>query len=80
MTDETLACVLKHVDAPRDRAAVSLVCHQWHRVDGMTRKVVTIANMYATSPASLTRRFKRLQELRIKGKPFASEFNLVRSD
>lgn len=79
MTDETLACVLKHVEAPRDRAAVSLVCVQWHRVDGMTRKRVTIANVYSTSPAALTRRFKRLQELRLKGKPRAAEYNLVQS-
>jgi len=59
---------------------VSLVCQQWHRVDGMTRKVVTIANMYATSPAALTRRFKHLQKLHIKGKPRAAEYNLVQSD
>lgn len=80
MTDETLACVFKHIDEPRDRAAVSLVCHQWHRVDGMTRKVVTIANMYSTSPASLTRRFKCLKGLRLKGKPRAAEYNLVQSN
>lgn len=79
MTDETLACVLKHLEAPRDRAAVSLVCVQWHRVDGMARKTVTIANVYSTSPAALTRRFKRLQELRLKGKPRAAEYNLVQS-
>lgn len=80
MTDETLACVLKHIDEPRDRATVSLVCQQWNRVDGMTRKVVTIANMYATSPAALTRRFKCLRGLRLKGKPRAAEFNLLQSN
>lgn len=80
MTDETLACVLKYIDEPRDRAAVSLVCQQWHRVDGLTRKLVTIANMYATSPAALTRRFKCLRGLRLKGKPRAAEYNLVRSN
>jgi coronatine-insensitive protein 1 len=80
MADETLACVLKHIDAPQDRAAVALVCQQWRRVDGMTRKAVTIANMYATSPAALTRRFTRLRGLKLKGKPRASEFSLVLSN
>ncbi|XP_024384913.1 coronatine-insensitive protein homolog 1a isoform X2 [Physcomitrium patens] len=80
MSDETLACVLNHIESPQDRAAVSMVCQQWRRVDGMTRKFVTIANMYATSPASLTRRFKGLEGIKLKGKPRAAEYNLVRSD
>lgn len=80
MPDEALVCVLKYVDAPQDRAAVSLVCQQWRRVDGATRKAVTIANMYATSPAACTRRFKGLAGLKLKGKPRASEYSLVQSN
>jgi coronatine-insensitive protein 1 len=77
LTDETLACVLKHVEGAQDRAAVSRVCQQWRRVDGATRKFVTIAYMYSTSPEALTRRFSRLKGVKIKGKPRAAEYDLL---
>ena len=80
MSDEALVCVLKHIEDPGDRAAVSMVCQQWRRVDGMTRKFVTIANMYAVCPAALTRRFKSLVGIKLKGMPRAAEFNLLPRD
>lgn len=77
LSDETLACVLKYVERAQDRASVSLVCQQWRRVDGATRKFVTIAYMYSTSPEHLTRRFSRLEGVKIKGKPRAAEYDLL---
>ena len=77
LTDETLACVLKYVEGAQDRAAVSRVCQQWRRVDGATRKCVTVAYMYSTSPEALTRRFSRLEGVKIKGKPRAAEYDLL---
>lgn len=76
-SDETLACVFKYLESARDRAVVSLVCQQWRLVDGMTRKFVTIAYMYSTSPELLTRRFRRLEGIKIKGKPRAAEYDLL---
>lgn len=80
LSDEALACVLKYVESPADRASVSMVCQQWRRVDGTTRKSVTIANMYAVSPSGLTRRFKRLECIKLKGKPRAAEYDLLVQD
>lgn len=77
LSDETLACVFKYVESARDRAVVSLVCQQWRRVDGVTRKFVTIAYMYTTRPEALTRRFRRLEGVKIKGKPRAAEYDLL---
>lgn len=77
LSDETLACVLKYVESAQDRASVSLVCQQWHRVDGATRKFVTVAYMYSASPELLTRRFSRLEGVKIKGKPRAAEYDLL---
>lgn len=77
LSDETLACVLKYVESAQDREAVSRVCQQWRRVDGTTRKFVTIAYMYSTSPDALTRRFSRLEGVKIKGKPRAAEYDLL---
>lgn len=80
MVDEALACVLKHIQSAQDRAAVSLVCKQWRRVDGTTRKFVIIANIYSAEPAALTRRFKRLEGIKLKGKPRAAEYDLLPRD
>ncbi|KAH9552702.1 hypothetical protein CY35_09G079900 [Sphagnum magellanicum] len=80
LSDENLSRVFEFVENPQDRAAMSLVCRQWRRVDGMTRKDVTIANMYAIAPAALTRRFKRLEWIMLKGKPRAAEYDLLLQD
>jgi coronatine-insensitive protein 1 len=80
LSDENLSRIFEFVDNPQDRAAMSLVCRQWRRVDGMTRKDVTIANMYAIAPAALSRRFKRLECIMLKGKPRAAEYDLLLQD
>ncbi|KAL2645390.1 hypothetical protein R1flu_012977 [Riccia fluitans] len=77
VSDETLGCIFAHLDNPGDRRAVSQVCRQWRRVDANTRKNVSIANCYSVSPATLSRRFPNLQALKIKGKPRASDYQLL---
>ncbi|XP_072968584.1 coronatine-insensitive protein homolog 1b-like [Typha angustifolia] len=79
--DVALECVLGgYVDDPRDRAAVSLVCRRWYRIDSLTRKHVTIATCYAATPRRLRLRFPRLESLKLKGKPRAAMFNLIPED
>lgn len=75
--DVALECVMNYIDDPRDRDAISMVCRKWYRVDSITRKHVTIALCYTTTPARLRRRFPRLESLKIKGKPRAAMFNLI---
>ncbi|KAH9317391.1 hypothetical protein KI387_019160 [Taxus chinensis] len=80
ISDEALECVMAHLDEPMDRRSVSLVCQKWHDVDALTRKHVTVAFCYSITAADLTRRFRRLESLTVKGKPRASMYNLLPPD
>jgi coronatine-insensitive protein 1 len=80
LPDEMLHLVLSHVDAPRDRAAASLVCRRWHRIDALTRKHVTVGFCYAARPARLLARFPALESLALKGKPRAAMYGLIPDD
>ena len=73
-------CVIRYIDDPKDRNAVSLVCRRWYDLDSMTRKHVTIALCYTATPERLRRRFPRLESLKLKGKPRAAMFNLIPED
>eukprot|EP01018_Ginkgo_biloba_P040863 Gb_41378 [translate_table: standard] len=80
ISDEALECVMGHLEDPRDRSAVSLVCKKWYRVDALTRKHITIAFCYSINPSDLSKRFPRLESLKLKGKPRAAMFNLIPPD
>ncbi|KAJ7565385.1 hypothetical protein O6H91_02G058400 [Diphasiastrum complanatum] len=75
--DVALECVFKHLEDPMDRKAVSQVCHQWHRIDGITRKHVEIPFCYSVLPSALSRRFTYLDSVKLKGKPRAHEFDFL---
>lgn len=77
--DETLDLIFSYLDA-EDRASASLVCKQWHRVDGETRKYVSVSNCYSAPPSTLSKRFHNVEKFKIKGKPRAVEFNLLVDD
>ncbi|CAN0837836.1 Coronatine-insensitive protein 1 [Linum grandiflorum] len=80
MSDVVIGCVMPYIHDPRDRDAVSLVCRRWYELDALTRKHVTIALCYTTSPDRLRRRFNHLESLKLKGKPRAAMFNLIPED
>ncbi|XWS65886.1 hypothetical protein CRYUN_Cryun05aG0152200 [Craigia yunnanensis] len=80
MSDEVLDCVMPYIHDPKDRDAVSLVCRRWYELDALTRKHLTIALCYTTSPDRLRRRFRHLESLKLKGKPRAAMFNLIPED
>ncbi|XP_072960876.1 coronatine-insensitive protein homolog 1b-like [Typha angustifolia] len=80
ISDVALECVMGYIDDPRDREAVSLVCRKWYHIDAVTRKHITIAICYSTSPDRLRRRFPRLESLKLKAKPRAAMFNLIPED
>uniref|UniRef100_A0A2P2KR50 Coronatine-insensitive 1 n=1 Tax=Rhizophora mucronata TaxID=61149 RepID=A0A2P2KR50_RHIMU len=80
MSDVVLGCVMPYIHDPRDRDAVSLVCRRWYELDALTRKHITIALCYSTSPDRLRHRFRHLESLKIKGKPRAAMFNLIPED
>ncbi|KAE8669551.1 Coronatine-insensitive protein 1 [Hibiscus syriacus] len=80
MSDIVLGCVMPYIDDPKDRDAVSLVCRRWYELDALTRKHLTIALCYTTSPDRLRRRFPHLESLKLKGKPRAAMFNLIPED
>ncbi|XP_027331849.1 coronatine-insensitive protein 1-like isoform X2 [Abrus precatorius] len=80
LTDMVLDLVMRYIDDPRDRDAVSQVCHHWYEMDSLTRKHVTIALCYTTTPCRLRRRFPHLESLKLKGKPRAAMFNLIPED
>ncbi|KAJ4969712.1 hypothetical protein NE237_002811 [Protea cynaroides] len=79
ITDEALELVMAYIHDPRDRDAVSRVCRKWYEIDALTRKHITIALCYTTSPERL-RRFRCLESLKLKGKPRAAMFNLIPED
>ncbi|KAL1290329.1 hypothetical protein HN51_058795 [Arachis hypogaea] len=78
--DAAMECVIRYIDDPKDRSAVSLVCRRWHKLDSLTRKHVTVAFCYTTTPERLRGRFPRLESLKLKGKPRAAMFNLIPED
>ncbi|XWS07667.1 hypothetical protein CRYUN_Cryun41cG0009300 [Craigia yunnanensis] len=80
MSDVVLGCVMPYIHDPKDRYAVSLVCRRWCELDSLTRKHITIALCYTTSPDRLRRRFQHLESLKLKGKPRAAMFNLIPED
>ncbi|XP_007009091.2 PREDICTED: coronatine-insensitive protein 1 [Theobroma cacao] len=80
MSDVVLGCVMPYIHDPKDRDAVSLVCRRWYELDALTRKHITIALCYTTSPDRLRRRFQHLESLKLKGKPRAAMFNLIPED
>lgn len=80
MSDEVLNCVMPYIHDPKDRDAVSLVCRRWYELDALTRKHITIALCYTTTPGRLRGRFPHLESLKLKGKPRAAMFNLIMED
>lgn len=80
MADTVLGCVMPYIHDPKDRDAVSLVCRRWYELDALTRKHITIALCYTTTPERLRRRFRHLESLKLKGKPRAAMFNLIPED
>ncbi|KAL6980653.1 Coronatine-insensitive protein 1 [Sarracenia purpurea var. burkii] len=80
MPDTVFDCVINYIHDSSDRDAVSLVCRRWYEIDALTRKHVTIALCYTTTPQQLWRRFQHLESLKLKGKPRAVMFNLIPED
>ena len=75
--EAVLEHIFSYIEDACDRSSVSLVCREWYSIDTRTRKGVTIASCYSIKPCSLTRRFKALEGVKIKGKPRATMFKLV---
>lgn len=80
MSDEILECILPYIQDPRDRSSISAVCRRWYELDRLTRRHVTIALCYSTSPERLHARFPNIESLKLKGKPRAAMFNLIPED
>ncbi|XP_054798126.1 coronatine-insensitive protein 1-like [Prosopis cineraria] len=80
LTEVVLELVMAFIHDPKDRDAVSQVCRQWYEIDCLTRKHVTIALCYTSTPDRLRRRFPHLESLKLKGKPRAAMFNLIPED
>ncbi|KAB2596261.1 coronatine-insensitive protein 1-like [Pyrus ussuriensis x Pyrus communis] len=80
ISDVVMDCVMPYLHDPKDRDAVSLVCKRWYELDALTRKHVTIALCYTTTPDRLRKRFQHLESLKLKGKPRAAMFNLIPED
>ncbi|CAA6661704.1 unnamed protein product [Spirodela intermedia] len=80
ISDVALEFVMGYLDDPRDRDAVSQVCKKWYNIDAITRKHITIALCYSTTPDRLRMRFPWLESLKLKGKPRAAMFNLIPED
>ncbi|CAM8964030.1 unnamed protein product [Rhodiola kirilowii] len=72
--------VIPYINRPSSRSAVSLVSKRWYKIDSVTRKKVNIDNCYSTSPQRLSERFPNLEKLKVKGKPWASMFDLLPND
>ncbi|KAK1364973.1 Coronatine-insensitive protein 1 [Heracleum sosnowskyi] len=80
MSDTVFECVIPYITDPKDRASVSLVCKKWYDLDALTRKHITIAFCYTSTPAQLLRRFSHIESIKLKGKPRAAMFNLIPED
>ncbi|KAM1235636.1 hypothetical protein ACFX2J_005070 [Malus domestica] len=75
--DEVLERVLGMVESGKDRGSVSLVCKDWYDAERWSRRHVFIGNCYATSPEIVSRRFRNIRSVTLKGKPRFADFNLV---
>ncbi|XP_058181820.1 coronatine-insensitive protein 1-like isoform X2 [Rhododendron vialii] len=80
MPDLVFQRVVDYIRDPRDLAAASLVCRRWFSIEASSRKHVTVALCYATTPQALDRRFQNLESLKLKAKPRAAMFNLIPED
>lgn len=80
MSDEILECILPYIQDSLDRASISVVCRGWYELDRLTRRHLTIALCYSTTPQRLHARFPNIESLRLKGKPRAAMFNLISED
>ncbi|KAL6980650.1 Coronatine-insensitive protein 1 [Sarracenia purpurea var. burkii] len=80
MPDTVFECVMNYIHDSRDRDAVSLVCRRWYEIDALTRKHVTKALCYTTTPQQLWRRFQHLESLKLKGTPRPVMFKLLPED
>ncbi|XP_024357837.1 coronatine-insensitive protein 1 isoform X2 [Physcomitrium patens] len=77
LPEPIIESIFNRVEARGDRNAMSQVCKLWQKMDGMTRKNIYISNCYSIAPSDVSRRFKSLQKIKIKGKPRAYEFGLL---
>lgn len=80
MSNVVFDFVIPYITDPRDRAAVSMVCQRWKELDAQTRKHVTIALCYSSTPKQLRERFPFLESVKLKGKPRAAMYNLISED
>lgn len=80
MSDVVFECVLAYIHDSRDRQSISLVCKRLYELESQTRKHVTIALCYTSTPKQLHRRFPYLESLKLKGKPRAAMYNLIPED
>ena len=80
LPEQIMESIFNQLDNPDDRGAASQVCKMWLRMDGLTRKSVYISNCYSIAPSDVSRRFKNLEKIKIKGKPRAYEFGLLVED
>ncbi|KAJ0705275.1 putative leucine-rich repeat domain superfamily, transport inhibitor response 1 [Helianthus annuus] len=62
------------------RHSISLVCRRLYEEEARTRKHVTVALCYSTTPQQLLRRLPFVESLKLKGKPRAAVFNLIPED
>ncbi|KAJ0470908.1 putative leucine-rich repeat domain superfamily, transport inhibitor response 1 [Helianthus annuus] len=79
-TCEVFESVLSYIHDSRDRQSISLVCRRLYEVEARTRKHVTIAFCYTTTPKQLLQRFPFVESLKLKGKPRAAMYDLIPED
>ncbi|CAM8961182.1 unnamed protein product [Rhodiola kirilowii] len=77
---EVFDYVIPYINRPSIRSVVALVSKRWYKIDSVTRKKVKIDNCYSTSAQRLSERFPNLEKLKVKGKPWASTFDLLPND
>lgn len=77
LPEQILECIFNRLEDSEDRGAASEVCKMWLKMEGLTRKSVYISNCYSIAPHGLSKRFKNLEKIKIKGKPRAYEFGLL---
>ncbi|KAJ0465959.1 putative leucine-rich repeat domain superfamily, transport inhibitor response 1 [Helianthus annuus] len=80
LCDDVFESIIAYIHDSRDRHCISLVCRQLYEEEARTRKHVTVALCYSTTPQQLLRRFPFLESLKLKGKPRAAVFNLIPED
>lgn len=80
LPEQILECIFSRLESSDDRGSASEVCKMWQKVEGLTRKSVYISNCYSIGPTELSKRFKNLEKIKIKGKPRAYEFGLLVDD